>query len=219
MKMHRFVIALFSILLNGVFTNSHAQYASFQISADGYKGDLNKKGGVNGAALSVGYTYYIEDGLSVRTQFSSGFFSSEYTLGNGDVFPSPVPPGFSPTLYFENRHAGGDVSLQYEIVSFGPATLYSGMGVGFMSFRLFDRAGKRLESQNQSRVTGETMDGTAFTAPLSTGLLLFSGSRAQVAFEQQWILTNSDYLDNIGYAGGRGDDRIVRRSVVVRMKF
>ncbi len=212
-------ITLLLVLLCSFTIELKAQYASFKVSADGYRGDLNKKGGINGAAVSVGYTYYIEDGLSVRSQFNSGFFSSEYTLGNGDVFPNPVPPGFSPTLYFENRHAGGDVSLQYELVTLGPATLYTGLGIGFMSFRLYDRAGKRLESQNDSRLNGETMDGSAFTAPISAGILLFSGSSAQIALEQQWILTNSDYLDNIGYAGGRGDDTLVRRSLVVRMKF
>jgi hypothetical protein len=109
-----------------------------------------------------------------------------------------------------------EFSLLYEVFEFDPITLYGGLGLGFMSYRLFDRAGKRLERQQQSRIAGEFYDNLAFTSPITVGVLLFKGRGAQIALEQQWILSNSDYLDNIGYAGARGDDRIVRRSLIIR---
>lgn len=198
---------------------SAAQFASFTVSGDGYRGDLNKQGGLNGFNVSAGYSYYLEEGLFIKTQLGAGSFSSEYTLGNATVFPNPIPPGFDPTLFVENKHYNGDISLNYEVFAYSPAAVYVGMGVGFLSYRLFDRTGARLETNNQSRISGEVTDGIAFTAPITVGLLLFTNSSAQIALENQWILTNSDYLDNIGYAGERGPDMLVRRSLVIRLGF
>ncbi len=193
------------------------QFVTFAISADGYRGDLNRLNRVNGFNAAVGYVRYIEEGVFLRIQAGSGSFSSEFELGNGTVYPDPVPPGFEPTLFFENRHQNADISLLLEVYTLGPVTLFGGLGAGVLQSKLFDGNGRRLEATAGSRVAGERVNGLAFTAPLSAGVLLFKDYRAQVSIERQWLLTNSDYLDNIGYAGTLGDDYLARTTLTVRI--
>lgn len=206
---------LFLALFSGIEV-ARAQYASISLAADGYFGDLNRIAEVNGYSAFAGYTFYFEEYVFVRVQGGLGSFSSEFILGNGTVFPDPIPPGFSPTLYFENRHLSSDISINAELFQTDLLAIYAGIGLGMISSKLYDRAGQRLESQSQTRIAGETFNGLAFTSPVAVGLILFKNSRLQLTIEQQWVFTTTDYLDNIGYAGKSGTDALRRTLVTIR---
>lgn len=178
-----------------------------------YTGELNTGRGNAKLNLHIGAQYYIEDALFLKGEFNIGQISGEFNLGDDLV------PNNRAIRFFNGDIWSLDGSANYEILPTALGDFYVGLGFGFMNVRLEDRDGNDLSNLPDTRAPGESIDDFVFYAPINVGIILFNRRRASVLLEQTWLLTNSDYLDNIGVDGSPGSDSIVRRTIKLRYEF
>ena len=208
------LLGLFLILL--VYP-LHAQHMiSGGIGANTYIGELSPDGSSAQLNGSFYYHNYFEDRFFVRAGFNFGSIEGSFEPGDQFINRNSVE---DPTTFFNADIFTGDVSFNMEVIRLGFGHIYGGIGFGVLTFNLEDREGRNLEQRSRTRFENESFSSTVASVPLNVGIILFQNNKINLMLEQTWILTNTDYLDNIGYAGQEGTDSIIRRSLNIRFQF
>lgn len=186
---------------------------TFGFGGNAYTGELNSDRRDSKLNLHIGAQYYLEEALFIKAEFNIGQIGAEFNPGDDLV------PNSRAIRFFKGDIWSLDGSANYEILPTALGDFYVGLGFGFMNIRLEDRDGKELSNLPDTRAPGESLDEFVLYAPINVGIILFNRRRASVLLEQTWLLTNSDYLDNIGVDGSTGSDSIVRRTIMLRYEF
>jgi len=219
LQLWRKIAPLIIILLVGLFAavSSSAQHRiSAGFGANSYIGELSPDRGnaqING---SIYYHRYLEERVFVKGGLNFGRIEGSFELGDEFDGRNLVD---EPINFFSADIFSGDVSFNVEVIRLNFAYFYGGIGFGVLNFNLEDSEGRNLEDRPSTRLDNEDFSTTIAQVPINTGIILFPENRINLILEQSWILTNSDYLDNIGYTGREGSDSIIRRSLNIRYKF
>lgn len=184
--------------------------------ANTYIGELSPDGSSAQLNGSIYYHNYFEERFFVRAGLNFGNIEGSFEPGDEFTDLNRVE---EPTTFFNADIFTGDVSFNLEVLRLGFGHIYGGIGFGLISFNLEDREGRNLEQRGSTRFENESFSTTVASVPLNAGIILFQNNKINLILEQTWILTNTDYLDNIGYAGQEGSDSIIRRSIIIRYQF
>ena len=186
------------------------------VGANSYVGELSPRGGSPQITIGASYQHYFEDRLFLRAGLQVGSIEGSYEPGDELNLISGIQDR---TEYFSATVATVNLSLNWEFFQFGFAHIYGGVGFGILNYTIVDQQERDLTDRSGTRLAGEDYVTRVAQVPINGGIILFPEKKINLVVEQSWVLTNTDYLDNIGYAGSPGSDTIIRRTLSVRYNF
>lgn len=210
------VILLIGIL---IFTYSDAKgqsYTYIGVGGNYYQGELSD--GLENAQpeFVIGYQHYFEEHFSFYTSIHIGRVKGEYQPG--ESFPG-LRSDSDVNEYFSSDITGIQAGINWTWLRWNVMHSYVGLGLGVMNFTVEDEEGRNLSEIPDTRKENEQYETRAMYSPIQIGINLFHSKKINILLEQSWNLTNTDYLDNIGYLGKKGSDTIVKRVMKVRYRF
>ena len=189
------------------------------VGGNSYSGDLNVQPANPQMNITIGVDSYLEDRLFIRGSLNYGLVEGNYEPGDVIVDPTDKGPDFVLTNYFTSQILTVETQAMFAFINGGLLAINGGVGIGAMYFDPRDRNGKKLIDNPNSRISSEEYSPIVAYSPITLSIVLFNDRKVNVMFENTWMLTNSDYIDNIGYAGDGGSDFIVRQSFLLRYHF
>jgi len=214
-------ILLKCILAAGILLMTHGDvmgqsYSYIGVAGNYYRGELAE--GLENAqpGIAIGYQHSFDGNFSIYTSLHIGRIQGQYE-------PGEEVPGLTGNREV-NRYFSSDItSLQAGInwtwLRWTLMHSYVGLGLGMMNFSIEDQAGRNINEMPDTRIDGEGYSTQAMYSPIQIGINLFHSKKINILLEHSWNLTNTDYLDNIGYLGKKGSDTIVKRMVKIRYRF
>lgn len=215
----RILLLILTIFILYVPTNSVAQEYEFAVLAgvggNTYIGDLNQERNMGQFNAQIGFNRYVDERSFFKFSLNIGSIQGEFRPG--DDLDLQVNPNAN--TFFRADVLSADISFNWEIIQWGIMHLYTGTGIGFMDYRIEDRQGRNLSQRPDTRLENEDYNTRIAYFPINLGITLFPRGQFNLIWEYSWNLTNTDYLDNIGYSGNTTSDWIFRRMIMARFKF
>ena len=221
MKTHPNSIPLRYILVTGILLIMHSDvmgqsYWYVGVGGNYYQGELAE--GLENAqpGLALGFQHDFEEHFSFYTSLHIGRIQGQYEPG--EDFPG-ITSDREVNRYFSSDITSLQAGINWTWLRWSLMHSYVGLGLGLMNFSIEDETGRNLSEISDTRIDGEGYSTQAMYSPIQIGVNLFHSKKINILLEHSWNLTNTDYLDNIGYLGKKGSDTIVRRMMKVRYKF
>lgn len=189
------------------------------IGGNSYSGDLNIQPANPQMNITIGVDSYLEQRLFIRGSLNYGMIEANYEPGDAIVDPTDKGPDFIVTNYFSSQLLSLETAAMFEFISGGFLSITGGVGIGALYFDPRDSNGNKLSSNSNTRLPDESYSSVVPYSPVTLSIILFGSRKVNLMFENTWLFTNSDYIDNIGYAGDTGSDYIVRQSFLMRYNF
>lgn len=210
-----FILTFFSTISQAQTFELGEFGAVIGIGGNTYVGDLNPDRNTRQFNMQVAFNRYVDDRVFFKWGINYGYIQGEFEPGDD------INLGINPEVnrYFSAKVLSTDLSFNWEVIQWSFIHVYTGAGIGFMDYSIEDSEGRNLNSRPGTRITNEEYDTRLAYFPINLGFVLFPQRQINLIFEQSWNLTNSDYLDNIGYIGDSSSDWILRRMFLVRYKF
>lgn len=189
------------------------------IGGNSYSGDLNIQPANPQMNITIGVDSYLENKLFIRSSLNYGMIEANYEPGDAIIDPTDKGPNFVVTNYFSSQLLSLETAAMFEFISGRLLSITGGVGLGALYFDPRDANGNKLSSNNNTRLPEESYSSIVPFSPVTVSVILFSDRKVNIIFENTWLFTNSDYIDNIGYTGDTGSDYIVRQSFLMRYNF
>lgn len=216
----KYCLLLTSILCLAEVSSAQVNYSlGAGLGGNVYRGELSVAGGSPAFNFQLFVDSYLENRLFIRGAFNYGRIEGSFEPGDVIIDPSEQDPNFEVVDYFYANIVSAEGHVFYEVISRDFLTISGGIGLGAMNFTTRDDQGRSYKNQSNTRVLNESYSENGVYAPLSISLSLFNSNSFNIMLERSWIFTNTDYLDNIGYSGEPGSDRIIRNSLSLRYHF
>ncbi len=185
------------------------------VGGNTYIGDLNRDRNMGQFNAQVGLHRYVDERTFFKFSINVGGIQGEYSPGD-DLDLSVNPDA---NTFFRADVLSVDFSFNWEIIKWSFVHVYTGTGLGYLDFSIQDRDGRNLVDRPDTRLEEEDYTTRIAYFPINLGFTLFPSRQFNLIWEYSWNLTNTDYLDNIGYSGNTSSDWIFRRMIVARYKF
>lgn len=188
---------------------------SLGVGGNTYVGDLNPDRQTRQFNVQAAFTRYVDERTFFKLGINYGDIQAEYEPGD------PLDLGSNPDInsFFSAHILSADLSFNWDVIQWSFIHVYGGTGIGFMDYQIQDNEGRNLNDRPVTRLENENYSTRMVYFPVNMGFVLFPRRQINIVYEQSWNLTNSDYLDNIGYLGDDSSDWILRRMFMVRYFF
>lgn len=207
------LIGLWTLTYSNVKSQS---YTYVGVGGNYYQGELSNDLENAQPDFVIGYQHYFEEHFSFYTSLHVGRVEGEYQPG--DDIQGLITNG-NENRYFSSDITSIQAGINWTWLRWTVMHSYVGLGIGFMNFSIKDDEGRNIAEMPETRMENEQYDTQSMYSPIQIGFNLFHSKKINILLEHSWNLTNTDYLDNIGYLGKEGSDTIIKRMMKVRYRF
>ncbi len=214
MKKWFWIIFLFFII-----HNNHAQISvkgprlGIGYSGNTYFGDLNANEKMHrfypGVHLSLGF--------ETQKMFMPGF---HIIIGKFIAQTRDLPPveGRQPNAFVKTPFVNASFSLKFRPLFKNPVSPFMGFGLGLLHFTPKNELNQNLSTILSTRMPGESYASNTLNFPLNLGIDFRLSRNFSVGLNYFYVLTTTDYLDNIGKLGTQsGNDKMMHLSLSMQM--
>ena len=191
-------------------------YSYVGVAGNYYQGELAEDLENAQPGVTIGFQHAFEEHFSFYTSLHIGRIEGQYEPG--EEFPG-LTGNREVNRYFSSDITSLQAGINWTWLRWSLMHSYVGLGLGLMNFSIEDQAGRNINEMPDTRIDGESYTTRAMYSPIQIGVILFHSKKINILLEHSWNMTNTDYLDNIGYLGKKGSDTIVKRMMKVRYKF
>ncbi len=180
------------------------KFVHFGIAMNSYKGDMGTYDKYTGG-MQFGVQFNKKKRLNGA--FNLGFGS--ITDDDPSIESSGLAGATEPNTYFKTNFVYLNYDLHLNIIKKQNLVVYISQGIGFMRFTPKNEDGEKLQSQQNTRISGENYRNSVLMLPTSLGAIYFLPNNIGLSLQTGLMNPSTDYLDNISEFGKSGNDNVL----------
>jgi hypothetical protein len=181
--------------------------------ANTYFGDLNYQEKLHRVYPAL----HLELNFETQKAFMPGF---HVIIGNFIAQTRNLPPvdGRQPNPFVKTPFVNASFGLKIRPFFKSPISPFVGAGLGLLHFTPKNEQNQNLSSIISTRLPGESYPSNTLCFPLSLGSDLKLSRNFSLGLQYLYVLTTTDYLDNIGKLGTQsGNDKMMHLSLSLQI--
>jgi hypothetical protein len=167
------------------------------VSANAYRGDVSNNYKKWTPAIHAGILWNRKKLLNGGISLTAG------RLIGDDLSNFLATDLEAPNTYFSTQFFSISYDLRLSLVKRKNFMFYLRQGIGLFRFEPYDRAGKKLLEQRNTRIPEESYSTISTFFPTGAGFVLVADNGMGIGLDLGWMHPNTDYLDNVSQASKR----------------
>lgn len=173
----------------------HFLYAG--VSANAYRGDVSNNYKKWTPAIHAGILWNRKKLLNGGISVSAG------RLVGDDLINFLATDLKAPNTYFATQFFSISYDLRLSLIKRKNFMGYLRQGFGLFRFEPYDRTGKKLLEQRNTRAPEESYSTISTFFPTGAGFILVANNGMGIGLDLGWMHPNTDYIDNVSQASQR----------------
>lgn len=182
-------------------------------AANTYFGDLNANEKLHRFYPGIHFSL----GFETQKMFMPGF---HILIGKFIAQTRNLPPveGRQPNSFVKTPFVNASFLLKFRPLFKYPISPFVGFGLGLLHFTPKNELNQNLTTILSTRKPGESYSSNALNFPLNAGFDIRLSRNVSVGLNYFYVLTTTDYLDNIGSLGTqKGNDKMMHVSLSIQI--